>query len=239
MLFESKFTINGINLPTFAVYEKMQFRAATSNNGKRRSLQEFYIIVLELYANCTDGTKQRLVTTESERIVVRGRSPGHYAESERTKRERRMSEGLPVRHPRLASMNRRASSLAGSYTSSPASLQVTPNQTPFFSADLSMQSVSSFGYLDSPVSSMSSISVPQLPGSAGNLFDSIPSQDFLTRDALVSVNDFNGIDTQLHQLSKSNQAHQSDPQPADPLGVPGLVDYFLTNETKQASYQGQ
>ncbi|KAJ2977652.1 hypothetical protein NUW58_g7746 [Xylaria curta] len=42
-------------------FERIQFKQATANNGKRRAAQQYYHLVIELYAD-----------------VVRGRSPGHY-----------------------------------------------------------------------------------------------------------------------------------------------------------------
>ncbi|KAL9623614.1 MAG: hypothetical protein Q9160_002070 [Pyrenula sp. 1 TL-2023] len=68
-------------------FERIQFLKATANNGKRRAQQQYYHIVVELYAEFgAPGAKQDsilLATTESSPLVVRGRSPGHYRDNER------------------------------------------------------------------------------------------------------------------------------------------------------------
>ena len=66
------------NIVTF---ERLQFKTATANNGKRRAAQQYYEIVVELYANFTNAEPLRVATCTSAALVVRGRSPGHYADS--------------------------------------------------------------------------------------------------------------------------------------------------------------
>ncbi|KAJ2348577.1 hypothetical protein GGF43_004543, partial [Coemansia sp. RSA 2618] len=65
---------------TTASFERLQFKTATANNGKRRAAQQYYILELVLLADCDDGARVSVATTESPPIVVRGRSPGHYAD---------------------------------------------------------------------------------------------------------------------------------------------------------------
>ncbi|KAI9356039.1 hypothetical protein BD770DRAFT_390309 [Pilaira anomala] len=66
------------NIVTF---ERLQFKTATANNGKRRAAQQYYEIVVDLYANFARGEPIRVATCTSAALVVRGRSPGHYADS--------------------------------------------------------------------------------------------------------------------------------------------------------------
>lgn len=66
------------NIVTF---ERLQFKTATANNGKRRAAQQYYEIVVNLYANTSRGDSIRVATCTSANLVVRGRSPGHYADS--------------------------------------------------------------------------------------------------------------------------------------------------------------
>ncbi|KAJ2229087.1 hypothetical protein EV180_001672 [Coemansia sp. RSA 518] len=63
-----------------ASFERLQFKTATANNGKRRAAQQYYVLELTLLADCVDGSHVRVASTESPPIVVRGRSPGHYAD---------------------------------------------------------------------------------------------------------------------------------------------------------------
>ncbi|PHZ12798.1 p53-like transcription factor [Rhizopus microsporus ATCC 52813] len=66
------------NIVTF---ERLQFKTATANNGKRRAAQQYYEIVVDLYANLSRGEAICVATCHSAPLVVRGRSPGHYADS--------------------------------------------------------------------------------------------------------------------------------------------------------------
>ncbi|KND00274.1 uncharacterized protein SPPG_04602 [Spizellomyces punctatus DAOM BR117] len=60
-------------------YERLQFKAATANNGKRRAAQQYHVLVAELYAELSDKSRIKIAITESAPLVVRGRAPGHYA----------------------------------------------------------------------------------------------------------------------------------------------------------------
>lgn len=63
-------------------FDRVQFRQATSNNGKRKTIQEYFRLQVDLYAVLEDGNEVKIADTLSEEIVVRGRSPGHYAQME-------------------------------------------------------------------------------------------------------------------------------------------------------------
>lgn len=65
------------NIVTF---ERLQFKSATANNGKRRAAQQYYCIIVDLYAQTESGAILKIATTESAPLVVRGRSPGHYTD---------------------------------------------------------------------------------------------------------------------------------------------------------------
>lgn len=73
---------------TVATFERIQFKNATANNGKRRAAQQYFHIVVELFAE-TAGTQStepqwtKLASRISAPMVVRGRSPGHYADDRR------------------------------------------------------------------------------------------------------------------------------------------------------------
>lgn len=68
-----------------ATFERIQFKNATANNGKRRAAQQYYHLLVELFADVgqqhPDGWI-KVATRMSAPMVVRGRSPGHY-QSER------------------------------------------------------------------------------------------------------------------------------------------------------------
>ncbi|KAF2684410.1 p53-like transcription factor [Lentithecium fluviatile CBS 122367] len=64
-------------------FERIQFKSATANNGKRRAQQQYYHLIVELWANVqnTRDSEPRWVKVaarSSHPVVVRGRSPSHY-----------------------------------------------------------------------------------------------------------------------------------------------------------------
>ncbi|KAG8425210.1 hypothetical protein J3458_001940 [Metarhizium acridum] len=80
----------GQQVPTEHTFERIQFKQATQNNGKRRAAQQYYHLVVELWADVgTQATEQfvKVAFRKSAKMIVRGRSPGHY------QNERRNSQG--------------------------------------------------------------------------------------------------------------------------------------------------
>ena len=64
-------------------FERIQFKSATANNGKRRAQQQYYHLIVELWANIQsprDGDAKwvKVAARSSHPVVVRGRSPSHY-----------------------------------------------------------------------------------------------------------------------------------------------------------------
>ncbi|KHN98062.1 NDT80 / PhoG like DNA-binding family protein [Metarhizium album ARSEF 1941] len=77
-------------VPTEHTFERIQFKQATQNNGKRRAAQQYYHLVVELWADVgAQATDQfvKVALRKSAKMIVRGRSPGHY------QNERRNSQG--------------------------------------------------------------------------------------------------------------------------------------------------
>lgn len=68
---------------TSHTFERVQFKSATANNGKRRASQQYFHLIVELFADVRKEGADRPVWVKvaqrtSEKIVVRGRSPSHY-----------------------------------------------------------------------------------------------------------------------------------------------------------------
>ncbi|KAJ3309122.1 hypothetical protein HDU76_003716 [Blyttiomyces sp. JEL0837] len=59
-------------------FERLQFKSATANNGKRRAAQQYHVLIVELYVRCDDNSQIKAAYAESAPLVVRGRAPGHY-----------------------------------------------------------------------------------------------------------------------------------------------------------------
>ncbi|KAI9280593.1 hypothetical protein BC943DRAFT_330730 [Umbelopsis sp. AD052] len=63
-----------------AMFERLQFKTATANNGKRRATQQYFHLNVEVFARCSDSSIHRVAVCKSLPVVVRGRSPGHYTD---------------------------------------------------------------------------------------------------------------------------------------------------------------
>ncbi|KAI6785310.1 Meiosis-specific transcription factor-like protein [Emericellopsis cladophorae] len=71
----------GIGTLTEWTFERIQFKQATQNNGKRRAQQQFYHLLVELWVNISPSNNpdwHKVVHRKSAQLIVRGRSPGHY-----------------------------------------------------------------------------------------------------------------------------------------------------------------
>lgn len=73
---------------TVASFDRIQFKNATANNGKRRAAQQYFHIVVELFAEVSSNQASEVSWTKvasriSAPMVVRGRSPGHYSDDRR------------------------------------------------------------------------------------------------------------------------------------------------------------
>jgi meiosis-specific transcription factor NDT80 len=72
--------------PQSHTFERIQFQKATANNGKRRAQQQYFHVVVELFADVgRHGDPQwvKIASAQSHPMVVRGRSPGHYKDNRR------------------------------------------------------------------------------------------------------------------------------------------------------------
>jgi hypothetical protein len=59
-------------------YRRLQFRIATANNGRRRELQQHFILHLNVIATLSTGVKLSICEASTAPIVVRGRSPRNF-----------------------------------------------------------------------------------------------------------------------------------------------------------------
>jgi len=65
-------------------FERIQFKSATANNGKRRAQQQYYHLIIELYVDVRNSHDRspnwvKVAQRASSQVVVRGRSPSHYS----------------------------------------------------------------------------------------------------------------------------------------------------------------
>lgn len=64
---------------TFPIaWKRLQFRIATANNGRRKELQQHFVVRLKMVATLANGTKVPICEAQSGAIIVRGRSPRNF-----------------------------------------------------------------------------------------------------------------------------------------------------------------
>jgi len=59
-------------------WRRLQFRVATANNGRRKELQQHFVLRLKLMSTLADGSKVCISESTTAPIVVRGRSPRNF-----------------------------------------------------------------------------------------------------------------------------------------------------------------
>lgn len=65
-----------VNFPI--IWKRLQFRIATANNGRRKELQQHFVVRLRVMAPLVNGAKVCICEIRSGPIIVRGRSPRNF-----------------------------------------------------------------------------------------------------------------------------------------------------------------
>ncbi|KAL9581081.1 MAG: hypothetical protein Q9212_004115 [Teloschistes hypoglaucus] len=64
---------------TFPIaWKRLQFRIATANNGRRKELQQHFVVRLKVVAMLSTGARVSICEARSGAIIVRGRSPRNF-----------------------------------------------------------------------------------------------------------------------------------------------------------------
>ncbi|KAL8995610.1 MAG: hypothetical protein Q9169_004684 [Polycauliona sp. 2 TL-2023] len=67
------------NFATFPIaWKRLQFRIATANNGRRKELQQHFVVRLKVVATLATGARVSICEARSGAIIVRGRSPRNF-----------------------------------------------------------------------------------------------------------------------------------------------------------------
>ncbi|KAI9826496.1 MAG: hypothetical protein M1819_007345 [Sarea resinae] len=59
-------------------WKRLQFRIATANNGRRKELQQHFVVRLKVMATLATGGKISICEAQSGPVIVRGRSPRNF-----------------------------------------------------------------------------------------------------------------------------------------------------------------
>ncbi|RAK71793.1 PhoG like DNA-binding family protein [Aspergillus fijiensis CBS 313.89] len=64
---------------TFPIaWKRLQFRVATANNGRRKELQQHFVVRLKVIATLSTGARIPICEVQSGPVIVRGRSPRNF-----------------------------------------------------------------------------------------------------------------------------------------------------------------
>lgn len=197
----------------YAVYpigwRRLQFRIATANNGRRKELQQHFVLHLKVMGTLANG--QRIVLTESTTapIVVRGRSPRNFqarkeipllGSSAGSRGQALVETGLGIvagplavkpQDPKLRGLNLELPRTAFTFNASklpgsPMSMRSNsyPTWTP--SSQLPMSQISASATASYPPASIPAESYPKMPLSGGASFTTEP-QDMSMPTTMPSV----------------------------------------------------
>ncbi|CAG8918063.1 unnamed protein product [Penicillium salamii] len=100
---------------TFPIaWKRLQFRVATANNGRRKELQQHFVIRLKVVATLSTGAKIPISEVQSGPVIVRGRSPRNF----------QSRKDLPLSGSAAASRKNAQASSANSLNRTPTSESV-------------------------------------------------------------------------------------------------------------------
>ena len=128
-------------------WKRLQFRIATANNGRRKELQQHFVVRLKVLATLATGGKISICDVRSGAIIVRGRSPRNFQSRKDLPLNgsghiRKTSHMPGVHHPRSGSSNESVAGVKRPLDNGPTSAPVKtepqaqlPIQTLFDPAD--------------------------------------------------------------------------------------------------------
>lgn len=70
--------IDGHRVSVPVSWKRLQFKSATANNGRRKGLQQHYVVQINLLAKIKTGEYMKIAEIQSGPVIVRGRSPRNF-----------------------------------------------------------------------------------------------------------------------------------------------------------------
>ena len=127
---------------TFPIaWKRLQFRIATANNGRRKELQQHFVVKLKVVATLSTGAKVPICEAKSGAIIVRGRSPRNFQQRKDLPVGNSGGSGRKGMHP--PTLTRNTTSESGPPS---ASLKTETADFPAFSFDQQdMQTPTTYG----------------------------------------------------------------------------------------------
>jgi hypothetical protein len=116
---------------TFSIaWKRLQFRVATANNGRRKELQQRFVVRLKVVATLSTGAKVSICEAHSGPVIVRGRSPRNF----QSRKDLPLSGSVAASRKNtqcgpLPSLKRTAIETAGSQQAAPAKRSKSPQES--------------------------------------------------------------------------------------------------------------
>ncbi|KXX78041.1 Protein pacG [Madurella mycetomatis] len=92
--------VDGNHVSVPVSWKRLQFKHATANNGRRKGLQQHYVVQINLLVKTKNGEHIKVAEIQSGPVIVRGRSPRNFdsrkdvpLSADRRVMERRATEG--------------------------------------------------------------------------------------------------------------------------------------------------
>jgi hypothetical protein len=127
-------------------WKRLQFRIATANNGRRKELQQHFVVRLKVVASLANGMKAPLCEIHSSAIIVRGRSPRNF----QSRKDMPISGGTA--QARKSHVPQQPSRTTTGDTTQTSQNQVQSNMTATVKAENMMQVPYDFSALEAPIS---------------------------------------------------------------------------------------
>lgn len=70
--------VDGSSVSVPVSWKRLQFKHATANNGRRKGLQQHYVVQINLLARTKSGDQVKIAEIQSGPVIVRGRSPRNF-----------------------------------------------------------------------------------------------------------------------------------------------------------------
>lgn len=144
-----------VNFPI--AWKRLQFRIATANNGRRKELQQHFVVRLRVMATLNTGTKVAICEATSGAIIVRGRSPRNF--QTKTNYPVGMAANSHKKSMHLSAAGGRKAAVDPIVQSSPVKAEPMPEQA-FTSFNFHQHDPNKFANWHSPVPLATSPHVP-------------------------------------------------------------------------------
>ena len=218
-------------------WKRLQFRIATANNGRRKELQQHFVIRVEVVATLVSGGKIPICVVRSGAVIVRGRSPRNFQSRKdmplNGSGQARKSLNLPAQPSRTSSGDSIKKAADAAPTSTPVKLEPQVSQPVMHQSvyDADESAIVDFydwkGTAQAHMGAMTAMPAYPTPGGNGNVY-AISSPD-LTRTPRLRLLPSAPINLCLVEDDSPKHSAASDQRASKKLQIPLRAPSFSLN----------